>query len=86
MPIPRPLPAVLVLVLASTSPALPQEPAGYGHTYQSYVVRVIEGGRERRNRLMDALAKLQIQTRPGGDECVFRKWAETTLTAKPHGT
>ena len=35
-----------------------------GHTYQSYVVQVA-GGRERRNRVMDDLARLEIQTRPG---------------------
>jgi perosamine synthetase len=36
-----------------------------GHTYQSYVIRVVEGGRKRRNSLMSALADRQIQTRPG---------------------
>lgn len=36
-----------------------------GHTYQSYVVRVLEGGRPRRNRLMAALGAVGIQTRPG---------------------
>jgi len=36
-----------------------------GHNYQSYVVRVLEGGRERRNRVMEALAEAEIQTRPG---------------------
>ena len=36
-----------------------------GHTYQSYVVRLLEGGRKRRNYLMSALAKEGIQTRPG---------------------
>jgi perosamine synthetase len=36
-----------------------------GHTYQSYVIRVLEGGRKRRNSLMSALADQQIQTRPG---------------------
>ena len=36
-----------------------------GHTYQSYVVRVLEGGRKRRNDIMAALAKENIQTRPG---------------------
>jgi perosamine synthetase len=36
-----------------------------GHTYQSYVIRVLEGGRKRRNDLMLALAKENIQTRPG---------------------
>lgn len=36
-----------------------------GHNYQSYVVRVLEGGRERRNRIMEELAVDDIQTRPG---------------------
>lgn len=36
-----------------------------GHTYQSYVIRIDPGGRERRNRIMDAMAKQDIQTRPG---------------------
>jgi perosamine synthetase len=36
-----------------------------GHTYQSYVVRVVEGGRTRRNSVMDHLAARKIQTRPG---------------------
>jgi dTDP-4-amino-4,6-dideoxygalactose transaminase len=36
-----------------------------GHTYQSFVVRVREGGRKRRNALMAALAEKNIQTRPG---------------------
>jgi perosamine synthetase len=36
-----------------------------GHNYQSYVVRVIDGGRERRNRIMEQLAAQNIQTRPG---------------------
>jgi dTDP-4-amino-4,6-dideoxygalactose transaminase len=36
-----------------------------GHNYQSYVVRVLEGGRERRNRIMEQMAEQEIQTRPG---------------------
>jgi dTDP-4-amino-4,6-dideoxygalactose transaminase len=36
-----------------------------GHNYQSYVVRVLSGGRERRNRIMEQLAAADIQTRPG---------------------
>jgi perosamine synthetase len=36
-----------------------------GHNYQSYVVRVLDGGRERRNRIMEELAAADIQTRPG---------------------
>lgn len=36
-----------------------------GHTYQSFVVRVVKGGREIRNRIMDTLAADGIETRPG---------------------
>lgn len=45
--------------------ALPTAPAPCGHTYQSYVVRVVEGGNGRRNSIMDSLAAAGIQTRPG---------------------
>lgn len=45
--------------------APPVCPEGHGHTYQSYVVRVREGGRDRRNRIMESLGKAGIQTRPG---------------------
>lgn len=45
--------------------ALPLEPAGYGHTYQSYVIRFKSGDRLRRNRVMEHLASRGIQTRPG---------------------
>jgi dTDP-4-amino-4,6-dideoxygalactose transaminase len=36
-----------------------------GHAYQSYVIRILEGGRRHRNEVMAALAEKQIQTRPG---------------------
>lgn len=36
-----------------------------GHTYQSFVILVREGGRTRRNRIMDHMQQLDIQTRPG---------------------
>jgi dTDP-4-amino-4,6-dideoxygalactose transaminase len=36
-----------------------------GHTYQSFVVRLREGGRKRRNTLMAAMEAVNIQTRPG---------------------
>lgn len=36
-----------------------------GHTFQSYVVRIAQGGRTRRNAIMAALAKADMQTRPG---------------------
>jgi len=36
-----------------------------GHNYQSYVVRLLDGGREQRNRVMEQMAAADIQTRPG---------------------
>lgn len=45
--------------------ALPTGGDKAGHSYQSYVVRVLEGGRARRNAVMSALAAHDIQTRPG---------------------
>ena len=45
--------------------AVPHVPEGCGHTYQSYVIRVVEGGGPRRNAIMDWLAEPGIQTRPG---------------------
>ncbi|MBE9207151.1 DegT/DnrJ/EryC1/StrS family aminotransferase [Nostoc sp. LEGE 06077] len=36
-----------------------------GHSYQSYVIRILEGGNNRRNAIMEALAEDGIQTRPG---------------------
>src|SRR5262249_31340098 len=45
--------------------ALPSHGDLEGHTYQSYVVRVCEGGRLRRNSVMLTLADAKIQTRPG---------------------
>jgi dTDP-4-amino-4,6-dideoxygalactose transaminase len=44
---------------------LPTAGAVDGHNYQSYVVRILEGGRERRNRVMEAFAEADVQTRPG---------------------
>src|SRR5262249_35120626 len=35
-----------------------------GHTYQSYVVRLADGDRRRRNAVMAALARRDIETRP----------------------
>jgi perosamine synthetase len=40
-------------------------PADAGHSYQSFVIRVANGGRKRRNALMAAFADRSIQTRPG---------------------
>lgn len=45
--------------------ALPAGGAAEGHTYQSFVIRVLEGGRARRNAVMDRMAAENIQTRPG---------------------
>ena len=36
-----------------------------GHSFQSYVIRTLEGGRPKRNEVMAALAAQGIQTRPG---------------------
>lgn len=36
-----------------------------GHTFQSFVVRIAQGGRARRNAVMSALTAAKIQTRPG---------------------
>lgn len=36
-----------------------------GHTYQSFVVSLYEGGRKRRNEVMAAMATADISTRPG---------------------
>ncbi|MFH1021902.1 MAG: DegT/DnrJ/EryC1/StrS family aminotransferase [Planctomycetota bacterium] len=36
-----------------------------GHTYQSYVIRLLAGGKKRRNAIMDKFATAGIQTRPG---------------------
>jgi len=45
--------------------APPVAPDGCGHSYQSYVVRVLKGGLPRRNAIMERLAASGIQTRPG---------------------
>jgi dTDP-4-amino-4,6-dideoxygalactose transaminase len=45
--------------------AVPVVPDKCGHTYQSYVIRVVKGGVEKRNQIMDALDAKKIQTRPG---------------------
>jgi dTDP-4-amino-4,6-dideoxygalactose transaminase len=36
-----------------------------GHNYQSYVIRLLDGGRELRNEIMERMAADGIQTRPG---------------------
>lgn len=45
--------------------ALPYAAPKSGHSYQSYVVRVREGGRDRRNQVMEEMSANDIQTRPG---------------------
>ncbi len=45
--------------------AVPVIPEKCHHTYQSYVIRLLDGGRSRRNRIMDHLSLDDIQTRPG---------------------
>lgn len=45
--------------------ALPNTPPELGHTYQSYVVSLKEGGMTRRNKIMNMLNERDIQTRPG---------------------
>ena len=44
---------------------LPHEPAGYGHSYQSYVIWVRPESGVSRNLVMENLAEQGIQTRPG---------------------
>jgi len=45
--------------------ATPRSPAKCGHTYQSYVIRVLKGGKAKRNAVMEFLEARKIQTRPG---------------------
>lgn len=45
--------------------ALPPESDKCGHTYQAFVIRLLEGGKQRRNAIMDHLERHAIQTRPG---------------------
>jgi dTDP-4-amino-4,6-dideoxygalactose transaminase len=69
--------------------ALPPSPTpAREHTCQSYVIRVREGGSERRNRVMQHLAGRGIQTRPGthavpGLGYYRRKWGYV-LDDYPH--
>jgi perosamine synthetase len=53
------------LLTGNSELALPSGGDLAGHSFQSYVIRVLEGGRTRRNQIMAALAADQIQTRPG---------------------
>jgi dTDP-4-amino-4,6-dideoxygalactose transaminase len=45
--------------------ALPEAGDVEGHTYQSYVIRLLDGGRKRRNAVMQAMAVAEMQSRPG---------------------
>jgi perosamine synthetase len=51
--------------LLGNAPDLILPASEQGHTYQSYVVRIREGGHTRRNSIMDVLSNSGIQTRPG---------------------
>lgn len=44
---------------------LPEIKAENGHTFQSFVIKVSDGDRATRNRLMDSMKDADIQTRPG---------------------
>lgn len=55
----------LELLAGADDLALPVAGDRTGHSYQSFVVRVREGGRSRRNTIMKRLAEHDIQTRPG---------------------
>jgi len=57
--------AELYFSLLESEPRLVLPVRGQGHTYQSYVVRLADGGRAHRNRIMAALAEANIYTRPG---------------------
>lgn len=45
--------------------AIPFVPEKCGHTYQSYVIKVVKGGMAARNHIMEYLNNNGIQTRPG---------------------
>ncbi|KWT91551.1 DegT/DnrJ/EryC1/StrS family aminotransferase [Candidatus Magnetominusculus xianensis] len=45
--------------------ALPYVPNKCAHTYQAYVIRILSGGMSERNKIMDYLESLNIETRPG---------------------
>jgi perosamine synthetase len=44
---------------------MPPTPGRCGHSYQSFVVRLRQGGRKRRNQIMEELDAVGIQTRAG---------------------
>jgi dTDP-4-amino-4,6-dideoxygalactose transaminase len=62
---------------------LPVEPDYAVHTYQSYVVRVRDGGRERRNAIMDMLTAKGIQTRPGTHAVHRLEYYSSKYTLRP---
>lgn len=45
--------------------SVPHQPAESKHSFQSYVIRIRDGGSAKRNMIMDHLTSLGIQTRPG---------------------
>lgn len=55
----------LAALQAEDAIALPLGGDLSGHTFQSFVIRIREGGRARRNSIMNELYKMGIQTRPG---------------------
>ena len=55
----------LAALQAEEAIALPLGGDLSGHTFQSFVIRIREGGRVRRNSIMNELYKMGIQTRPG---------------------
>ena len=55
----------LALLADRSDIALPTAGDFSGHTYQSFVIRILDGGRPRRNTMMDQMAAKNIQSRPG---------------------
>ena len=53
------------LLSESEELSVPLPENSQGHSFQSYVIRVLTGGRQRRNDIMSALQKIGAQTRPG---------------------
>lgn len=43
----------------------PHVPAGHGHSWQSYVIRLTDDDTQRRNKIMSRMAEAGIETRPG---------------------
>jgi dTDP-4-amino-4,6-dideoxygalactose transaminase len=62
----------------------PTTPDKCGHTYQSYVIRVLKGGNTKRNMVMDHLYSLKIQTRPGTHAVHRLGYYAHKYNLKPH--